>query len=74
VKGESYVVDYRGNTNNTLVAGIGEQLHDGRLHPYPARGCNRRHSGQSDSGTPSVVIRAAVKERMNVATNRERIT
>jgi len=51
-------VDDRANTNNTVVAGVSEQLHNGRLHPYPSGDCYRRHSGQVDSGAPSVVIGA----------------
>ena len=49
-------MDDRANTNNTVVAGVSEQLHDGRLHPYPPGDCYRRRSGQVDSGAPSVVI------------------
>ena len=51
-------MDDRANTNNTVVAGVSEQLHDGRLHPYPSGDCYCRHSGQVDSGAPSVVIGA----------------
>ena len=49
-------MDDRANTNNTVVAGVSEQLHHGRLHPYPSGDCYRRRSGQVDSGAPSVVI------------------
>ena len=49
-KGGLYVVDNRGDTDSSLGAGAGEQLHDGRVHPYFAcgrtcRGRNQRHSG-----------------------------
>ena len=49
-------MDDRGNTNSAMVAGIGEQLHDGRVHPHLARDCYHRRAGPLDSGAPSVVI------------------
>ena len=49
-------MDDRANTNNTMVAGVGEQLHDGRVHPHPAGDCYRRRAGQVDSGAPAGLI------------------
>ena len=36
----SYVVDYCGHPDRTVVAGIGEQQHNGRVYPHPAGDCD----------------------------------
>ena len=43
------------NTDNFMVARTGEQLHDGRVHPYPAGNCRYRGTGQRYSGPQSFV-------------------
>ena len=54
-KGGPYVVDNRCDTDSSLGAGAGEQLHDGWVRPYFAGdriGSNRdrRHSGPETVG------------------------
>jgi hypothetical protein len=49
LKGESNAVDNFCNTGNPVAAGIGEQLHDGGFHPYPAGDCRYRSTGQYHS-------------------------
>ena len=44
------------NTGNTVAAGIGEQLHDGRVHPYPAGDRRYRSAGQYHSGAENHVV------------------
>lgn len=56
LKGESNVVDDCCNTGNPVAAGICEQLHDGRVHPYPAGDCRYRSAGQGHSGTENHVV------------------
>jgi hypothetical protein len=55
-EGESYAVDDCSSTNNSLAAGIGDQLHDGRGNPYPSG--DRHYNGprQADSGATSAII------------------
>ena len=44
---------------NFVVVGIGEWLHDGRGHSYPASHRHRRGTDPGDSGTKNIVaIRA----------------
>jgi hypothetical protein len=49
-KGGAYVVDDRCGTDNSVAAGAGEQLYDGRVYPYftcdrDCRGIDKNHSG-----------------------------
>jgi hypothetical protein len=49
-KGGAYVVDGRWGTDNSVAAGAGEQLYDGRVYPYftcdrDCRGIDKNHSG-----------------------------
>lgn len=43
------------NTDNYVVAWTGEQLHDGRVHSYPAGNCRYSGTGKRYSGTQSFV-------------------
>ena len=54
-EGGANVVDDCCNTHNSMVAGAGEQLHDGRFHPYTAGyrnrcGVDKNHSGEKTFG------------------------
>jgi len=42
-------MDNRFDTDNFVGAGAGEQLHDGRVHSYPAGNCRHRNSVQHHS-------------------------
>jgi hypothetical protein len=55
MKGESNVVDNCCNTISPLAAGVCEQLHHGRFHPYPVGDCRYRGAGQCHSGPASLV-------------------
>ncbi len=48
-------MDNCSDTDNSVAAGIGEQLHDGRVHSHPAGSCHYRDTGQRYSGTQSFV-------------------
>ena len=48
-------MDDRCDTDNSVGAGAGEQLHDGRVHSPPAGACHRRVAGQDYSGTTTGV-------------------
>jgi hypothetical protein len=54
-EGGPNVVDDRCGTVNSVVAGVGEQLHDGRVYPYFAGDRNRCGVDQNHSGTKTVV-------------------
>ena len=43
------------STRNTLAVGVGERLHDWRIHPYSAGHCNRCGADQNHSGTKTSV-------------------
>ena len=49
-------MDDCGNTDGSLVAGAGEQLHDGRVHSRPAGDCHCRGAGQDHSGPECRVV------------------
>jgi hypothetical protein len=40
---------------NSVASGIGEWLHDGRGHSYPAGHRHRRGTGPGDSGTKTIL-------------------
>jgi len=42
-------VDYCFNISSSVGAGVGEQLHDGRIYSYPAGDCDNSSAGQSYS-------------------------
>lgn len=44
-------MDNRYDTDNSLGAGAGEQLYDGRVDSHPAGNCYRRGAAQRYSGT-----------------------
>ena len=54
-EGGSHVVDNSCNTAGSVAAGVGEQLHHGRVHPYFARARNCSVRDQSLSGTKNCV-------------------
>lgn len=55
LEGGPNVVDDRCGTVNSVAAGVGEQLHDGRVHPYFAGDRNRCGAGQDHPGTKTFV-------------------
>ena len=50
------------DTDNSVVAGIGEQLHDGRVHPYFAGDSNCSSVDTSHSGEKSHLVEEGVKQ------------
>ena len=48
-------MDHRCDSLNSVASGIGEWLHDGRGHSYPAGHRHRRVSGPTNSGTKNIV-------------------
>jgi hypothetical protein len=55
VKGGCYDLDDFCDTRDTLAAGVGDQLHDGRAHPYLARRCNHCAGGRPHSEAKVIV-------------------
>jgi hypothetical protein len=53
-KGGLYVVDNRFDTDNSVGAGTGEQLHNGRVDSRPSGNCNHSGAAQRYSGTQRV--------------------
>jgi hypothetical protein len=43
------------NTDSSVAAGVGDQLHDGRVHSHRAGDCRYRCDSQLYSGTTRVV-------------------
>ncbi len=56
-------MDDRCCTVNSMAAGTGEQLYDGRVHPYFAGDRNRRGAGQGYPGTKTSVNSLQVNQR-----------
>ncbi len=54
-KGGPNVMDDRCGTVNSVAVGVGEQLHDGRIHPYFAGDRNRCGVGQDHPGKKTFV-------------------
>jgi hypothetical protein len=54
-KGGCYALDDRSDTDNSVGAGAGEQLHDWRIHSYTAGYRNRCGADQNNSGTKTSV-------------------
>jgi hypothetical protein len=54
LKGGSHVVDDCGNTDSSVAAGIGMQLHDGRVNPYSAGDCHYRCARRCHSGATRI--------------------
>ena len=50
------------DTRDTLDVGVGERLHDWRIHSYPAGYSNRCGVDQNNSGTKTVLT-VGIKER-----------
>ena len=48
-------MDDRCGTVNSVAAGVGEQLYDGRVCSRPAGGCHYRRVGQGHSGAENPV-------------------
>ena len=48
-------MDDRFDTDNSVGAGIGEQLYDGRVDSHPAGNCHCRNTAQYYSGTKSII-------------------
>ena len=54
-KGESYAVDDRHDTYNSMGAWFSNRLYDGLLYSYSAGHCHCRYSGQNHSGAKACV-------------------
>jgi len=50
-------VDDCSNTDSSLAAGSGEQLHDGRVYSHPAGDCHYRGGVQHHSGEKTFGIK-----------------
>ena len=50
------------NTDNSVAAGVGEQLHDGRVYSHPAGNCHYRGAGQHHSG-PTTSVGSTLTEK-----------
>jgi hypothetical protein len=50
-------VDNRSNTAGSVAAGVGEQLHHGRVHPYFARVSSHRADSRLISETMTLCTR-----------------
>ena len=55
-EGGPNAVDNRRGTDNSVAPGVGEQLHDGWVHPYFACDRHRRGVGQNHPGEKSLVV------------------
>ena len=51
----SYVMDNFNSAADSVAAGAGEQLHDGRVHSHSAGGRHRRGARQDYSGPPTLI-------------------
>ena len=54
-KGVEHALDYMCDSFNFVASGVGEWLHVGRGHSYPAGHRPHRDSGPSPSGTKDIV-------------------
>jgi hypothetical protein len=54
-KGVEHALDHLCDSLNSVASGIGEWLHDGRGHSYPAGHRHRGGTGPGDSGTENIV-------------------
>ena len=54
-KGVEHALDHMCDSFNSVASGIGEWLHDGRGHSYPAGHRHHRGTGPGDSGTKTIV-------------------
>jgi hypothetical protein len=54
-KGLEHALDHICDSLNFVASGIGEWLHDGRGHSYPAGHRHRRRADPSYSGTKTIV-------------------
>jgi hypothetical protein len=54
-KGVEHALDPMCDSFNFVASGIGEWLHDGRGHSYPAGHRHRRGTDPGDSGTKTIV-------------------
>ena len=57
-EGGSNVVDNRSNTAGSVAAGVGEQLHHGRVHPYFAHFSSHRADSRLISETMTLCTRS----------------
>ena len=63
-------MDDRCDTDNSVGAGAGEQLHDGRIYSHPAGNCYYRGAGQHYSGTKSFVACRRLSTHTRLTTER----
>ncbi len=61
-------MDNRCNTNGSMAAGIGEQLHDGRVYSHPAGDCDYHRADQNHSGPENLITPL---ESVNLIDNRK---
>lgn len=64
-------MDNCSDTDNSVAAGIGEQLHDGRIHSYPAGNCHYRDSDQHHSGAETFWITQGYRPDQTVTRKKE---
>ena len=57
-------MDHCSNTDNSMGAGAGEQLHDGRVHPHLTGGGHYCCDSQSYSGATRVISSSLVPLRL----------
>jgi hypothetical protein len=67
-KGGYYVVDNCCDTDNSVVAGAGEQLHDWRFDSHPAGNRNYHCAGQSHSGAEAYLEKSILMLKKNLFT------
>ena len=53
-------MDNCSDTDNSMAAGVGEQLHDGWFHSHPAGSCHYRDTCQRYFGTQSFVAQEVI--------------
>ncbi len=59
-KGVEHALDHMCDSFSSVASGIGEWLHDGRGHSYPAGHRHRRGTDPGDSGTKNIVAIGAL--------------
>jgi hypothetical protein len=59
-KGVEYALDHMCDSHNSVVAGIGEWLHDGWSHSYPAGHRHYRRPGESHPGAEARLEREKI--------------
>ena len=69
-KGVEHALDHMCDSFNFVASGVGEWLHVGRGHSYPAGHRHRRGTSPGDSGTKNIVAIWTLAGEGEVFTNR----